>query len=474
MSQKKKPNDLASQLVDSLLQQRGRANSQKVNRSPKGAPGVAAHGEGTNSTKSALLADSRHPVGSPESTKSTGVVENTGGEDDPFLTTSAEATIPFVAATPTVPEVKDFGGLGSGDDARLRDSRSGHKVRTDLAPTQGRSERVGHEEKILAKALRQESGAAGEGNSPTHQGMHDQDTARSTAVQGTQSQGRVDDATRLLTQFREKLTSAFQAPSGEIIPERDKRSQASLNNQVVDGPEGFVRETEKFRNQTKGSSVGRPEGASRTSHGLLGGGVLPASEATLAQAESLRFAQDRLLELEREIDGLRRDNDQLAVAGEALQRRLDETLAINDNLEIRHRENLELHAEEKKSLRESLLNKRLEVERLQSKVDELEMRLASDLKKIRVRERELENRLELLKMEGAALLRSKDEVILELKRDVDRLSSEAENFRIKNQELHRQIDLDQDKFRRTVRALRLALSMLESDEEAMTLLKKAE
>ncbi len=103
-----------------------------------------------------------------------------------------------------------------------------------------------------------------------------------------------------------------------------------------------------------------------------------------------------------------------------------------------------------------------ELSDMKLKIEEYEMRLTSNLQKIRVRERELENRLELVKMESAAVVRSKDELILELKRQLDQLTSEIENYRTKSQELNKQISDKQDLERRTVKALRLALSLLES------------
>src|SRR4029077_10296116 len=93
------------------------------------------------------------------------------------------------------------------------------------------------------------------------------------------------------------------------------------------------------------------------------------------------------------------------------------------------------------------------------------LRISTNIQKIRVRERELENRLELVKMESAAVIRNKDEMILEHKRNIDQLNLELNNYRTKNQELNRLGNDKQEQLRRTVKALRLALSMLEGEEE---------
>ena len=51
------------------------------------------------------------------------------------------------------------------------------------------------------------------------------------------------------------------------------------------------------------------------------------------------------------------------------------------------------------------------------------------------------------------------------KRQIDQLSLELNNYRTKNQELNRQTTDKQEMLRRTVKALRLALSMLEGEED---------
>jgi peptidoglycan hydrolase CwlO-like protein len=91
-----------------------------------------------------------------------------------------------------------------------------------------------------------------------------------------------------------------------------------------------------------------------------------------------------------------------------------------------------------------------------------------------VRERELENRLELVRAEKVALLRAKDENILELKKKMEHLQSELENYKEKCSELNKAMGENQDSLKRTARALRLALASLGITEEEILGLKKAE
>ncbi|MGZ3722551.1 MAG: hypothetical protein ACXVA9_06455, partial [Bdellovibrionales bacterium] len=178
------------------------------------------------------------------------------------------------------------------------------------------------------------------------------------------------------------------------------------------------------------------------------------------------IAQQRLLEFEQEIERLRLQNEELAAAGETLRRRTDELIAGNQRRESDYENAVSTFAQEKEILVNSKEAVQRDLEGQRQRNEELGLRISTNIQKIRVRERELENRLELVKMESAALIRSKDEMILELKRNIDQLNLELNNYRNKNQELNRLTTDKQEMLRRTVKALRLALSMLEGEEEA--------
>ncbi|MEK2644364.1 hypothetical protein [Bdellovibrio sp. BCCA] len=202
--------------------------------------------------------------------------------------------------------------------------------------------------------------------------------------------------------------------------------------------------------------------------------VMTSVDASLAQAENLKLAQQRILELEKEVEHLRGENEELASAGEIIRTRTDELTVRISSLEKEKQEVQESAQSEILILKGNLQYKENEVAKARIKVDELETRLKSDFKKIRVRERELENRLELLRAEKSALVRSKDEYILEQKRKIDQLSQELDNYRKKCLELYKTIEANQDQVKRTERALRLALTNLEAKEENLVPLKKAE
>lgn len=212
---------------------------------------------------------------------------------------------------------------------------------------------------------------------------------------------------------------------------------------------------------------------SMRSHKITGN-VLTSMDASLAQAENLRLAQQRILDLENEVEHLRIENEELASAGEVVTSRLDELTQRIAKMEKEKAEMRESAQSEMLILKGILQHKDTENSKARMKIEELEARLKSDFKKIRVRERELENRLEMLRAEKTALVRSKDEYILEQKRKIDQLSHELDNYRTKCLELNKTIEANQDQVKRTERALRLALTNLEAKEENLVPLKKAE
>ena len=208
--------------------------------------------------------------------------------------------------------------------------------------------------------------------------------------------------------------------------------------------------------------------------GSSGYGGWGSTDSNLAQAENLKMAQSKILELERENEKIRHQNEELVSASEIIKERSD--LLTAQVYEYKNdREDLESSFKNELALIKSQLNRKdAELQKAQMKIEELDSRLKFDMKKIRIRERELENRLELVRAEKNALVRSKDEQILESRRKLDQLQLEVDSFRQKCVELNRVIETNQDSFKRTTRALRLAMANLELQEENKMPLKKVD
>lgn len=216
-------------------------------------------------------------------------------------------------------------------------------------------------------------------------------------------------------------------------------------------------------------SVGQSRAAFSSGYAAWGN-----SDSQLAQAENLRIAQEKILELENENEKLRLQNEELIAASEIVKERADllttqvhEFKNDRDSLEQSFKNEMQL-------VRNQFHRKDNELQKAQMKIDELDSRLKFDMKKIRIRERELENRLELIRAEKNALVKSKDEQILDLRRKMDQVQLEVESYRQKCVELNKALDVNQDSFKRTTRALRLAMANLELQDENKIPLKKAE
>lgn len=197
-----------------------------------------------------------------------------------------------------------------------------------------------------------------------------------------------------------------------------------------------------------------------------GAAIFSSAEAALRQSENLRVAQKRISDLEGELERVRRENESLRSAGETLRRRMDELQANAEAAELNTQEAKKIAEEERKVLRGQISSRDREISELKSRIDDAESRLESNFRKIRVRERDLEHRIEIIKAESQSIAASKDRMILELKRQIDQITSELNHAKAQVQETFSQFKDRQETARRAVRALRIALTVLEGEEDS--------
>jgi hypothetical protein len=270
-----------------------------------------------------------------------------------------------------------------------------------------------------------------------------------------------------VTDLKERSRASTKSSAGSLPEETLRLNESQVVSSQPHEPSQSNRSAMTFDQSVRTTVGGRFAIRPNATAAVMG------SEAALVQSENLKVAQQRIFDLEEEIQRLRTESEELAAAGETLSRRVDELIAENEMKTKKLDDIKERYDSEKEILEESLKAKDREVKGLRMKVSEFEVRLSTNLQKIRVRERELENRLELFKMESSAVVRSKDETMLELKRQIDQLSVELNNHRAKGQELNKQLAENQETARRTVKALRLALGLLEGGVEDSEPIKKA-
>jgi chromosome segregation ATPase len=202
----------------------------------------------------------------------------------------------------------------------------------------------------------------------------------------------------------------------------------------------------------------------------------PWLQSNLRQAENLRIAQERVAALEREVHELRKENELLVTAAEFSRQKMEELNEKVFELEKAKNQALEQAQIEMNVYRENLFQRDKDLERTKMKLEELETKFQRDLNRVRVRERELENRLELTRAEKNALLAAKDEKILDLKKKHDLLKQELEHSKSKFAALQAKSAAQQDQMARVIKTLRLALTHLESQSGGASIhpLKKAD
>ena len=186
----------------------------------------------------------------------------------------------------------------------------------------------------------------------------------------------------------------------------------------------------------------------------------------LTLSNHLKIAENKIKELENENEKLCLDNEKLMVAGEALKEAVDKFSGENKNLKLEVREERLSWANQKNDFENLMEGKVLEIKNLKTKVSALEKHLSKDIRKIRARERELENRLELKQNEMESVIQEKDFTLLKFKQELDLLREKSESDR-QNHHLWMEKNIqNKERVEKAIQSLRLSLQLLESSYSA--------
>ena len=195
-------------------------------------------------------------------------------------------------------------------------------------------------------------------------------------------------------------------------------------------------------------------------------------EAAIKQSEYLRIAQSKVKTLEKQVDELKSENETLSTSAIVLQKKYDELVNKIDINKADQKAQVDNYKDEM-VLKDRIINElQKEKDVLQRKNDEFQSLMSEKIQHVRVRERELQNRLEILQHEGDVVITNKDEMILDLKKQMDQLHFEMDSYKSQARELNQYIQSQKEQMRRSTKALRLALTLLENEDIDVSEIKK--
>ncbi len=180
-----------------------------------------------------------------------------------------------------------------------------------------------------------------------------------------------------------------------------------------------------------------------------------------ALASQLKLAKSQIQQLEEQLRLERARSIELSHSVEGYRRELGEKGSERSTLEDRHQAELaELRFQLKvKADRVRLLE--LQVKENTEETERLQERVRVDIRRVRVREKELENRLEVLRKDSEALLAARETKLVELKRKIDLLEFNMDLLQTQNakeKEVSRKL---REQLGRVAQAVRIAGGLLQ-------------
>jgi len=167
-----------------------------------------------------------------------------------------------------------------------------------------------------------------------------------------------------------------------------------------------------------------------------------------------------------QLESLSQQNQQLITELDELQRHSARLQAEMEEERRDHQEQLVvLRSDFEDKLRQAGATQEQVKELIRQKEDFKE-KIREDLKRIKLKERELENKYDLLKNDTQTLLDSKDRQILEIKKKADALDLELEQYDDRIRESSRILNEVSVKKRRLIDTLKLAIQLLEDIDQA--------
>jgi chromosome segregation ATPase len=164
--------------------------------------------------------------------------------------------------------------------------------------------------------------------------------------------------------------------------------------------------------------------------------------------------------------------EELANRGRELANEVDVLRRRNESVQSENRELKDKFSGDMKGLQLEMEEKLKKSGNYESQMDSLsreqqewKAKVREELKRIKLKERELENKYELLKRDAQALLDSKDKHVLEVKKKNDALELEMESLEERLRKGNTILNAIDSKKKRLVETMRLAISLLEAIDQ---------
>ncbi len=187
----------------------------------------------------------------------------------------------------------------------------------------------------------------------------------------------------------------------------------------------------------------------------------------LTLSNHVTIAEKRIKELEADNNHLRFDNNKLLLAGETLQSSYDQLFDEHHTMKENYDEDRNSLFDQKKALEQAMAVQSAEIRNLRMKINTLEKHLNRDVQKIRIRERDLENRLQFKQKELDTIVREKDEDLISMKREVDSLRDQLHDAQDRVEKWMHQQSIEKDRSHRVSRALQMSLHLLQGEEGSL-------
>ncbi len=274
-----------------------------------------------------------------------------------------------------------------------------------------------------------------------------------------------DIGAALSAAHQEKSTESFNPLEGveDLVKETIQQVSAkssSLGESASFEEEGHTESAPSISQEENVSLAAESERSSHQEYVVRHESELIRLQGTI---RSLREERNTLLQKIKEMEGVEHEQRQenLSLKAELDDKRIEVSL-----LKKRHIEDVQNLKYESSLLLDKKNYLEEKIKHYSEEFNKLNQRVKIDYKKVQMREKELENQLELLQSDAQLQIKNREEKILELKRKIDALEFDLENLSGREQQFRESQYLLEDKFTKVMATLRMAMGVLDESDVA--------